>query len=120
MSIAGILLTLFHSLSCVIVGVAFCSTGVFVCQVVTNRSIGDAAGKARASAVGLYVTFYYLGGFVGSTVPGFLWNFGGWPGCAVFIASVMACSLIFVLTVWRHREKGHHAQSGMDMENVAT
>jgi MFS family permease len=120
LSIVGILLTLFHSLPCVIVGVTLCSTGVFVCQVVTNRSIGAAAGKARASAVGLYVTIYYLGGFAGSTVPSYLWDLGGWPGCVAFIASVMVLSLGFVLTVWRTHETRHPRQSAMDMENVAT
>jgi predicted MFS family arabinose efflux permease len=93
---------------------------VFVCQVVTNRSIGAAAGKARASAVGLYVTIYYLGGFVGSTVPAFMWNLGGWPMCVAFIASVMVLSLGFVLTVWRTHETSHLRPSAMDLENVAT
>jgi MFS family permease len=120
LSIIGILLTLVHSLPCIITGVAFCSTGVFLCQVVTNGTIGLAAGKARASAVGLYVTFYYFGGFVGATVPGFMWDLGGWPVCAIFIASVLALSLVFVLTVWRRLEKNRHRQSSLDLSEVAT
>jgi predicted MFS family arabinose efflux permease len=99
-SMCGVLLTLSHSLPLVIAGITLCSSGVFVCQIVTNRSIGPAAGRSRASAVGLYVTFYYFGGFVGSVAPGFLWKLGGWPYCAFFIAAVLLTSALFTLRVW--------------------
>ncbi|HNW44936.1 MAG TPA: MFS transporter [Elusimicrobiales bacterium] len=99
-SMCGVLLTLFHSLPLVIAGITLCSSGVFVCQIVTNRSIGPAAGRSRASAVGLYVSFYYCGGFVGSVVPGFLWELGGWPCCALFISAVLLLSALFTLRVW--------------------
>jgi predicted MFS family arabinose efflux permease len=99
-SMCGVLLTLSRSLPLVIAGITLCSSGVFVCQIVTNRSIGPAAGRARASAVGLYVTFYYCGGFVGSVAPGFLWELGGWPYCALFIAAVLLLAALFTLRVW--------------------
>ena len=115
-SMAGVLLTLSHALWLVIVGVTLCSSGVFVCQIITNRSIGAVAGTSRASAVGLYVTFYYCGGFVGSVVPGFLWELGGWPACAAFIALVLLAALLFALRVWRRLETGSvsHACGAFD------
>ncbi len=103
-SAAGILLTLSHQLPLVILGITLCSSGVFVCQTVTNRTIGVVAGKSRASAVGLYVTFYYLGGFVGSVVPGFLWGWGGWTACAFFIFGILGLSALFTLRVWKKLE----------------
>jgi len=102
--ITGILLTLSHDLWLVILGITLCCSGVFVCQIITYRSVGTVAGKSRASAVGLYVTFYYCGGFVGSLVPGFLWKLGGWPYCATFIALVMLAALLVTLFVWRRLE----------------
>ena len=93
-SMTGVLLTLSHELWLVILGLTLCSSGVFVCQIITNRSIGAAVIKSRASAVGLYVAFYYCGGFVGSVVPGFLWELGGWPCCAIFIALVVLAALL--------------------------
>lgn len=105
-SMAGILMTLSHALALVILGVTLCSSGVFVCQIITNRSIGAVAGKSRAAAVGLYVMFYYCGGFAGSVVPGFLWKLGGWPVCALFIALVQLAALLFALRVWRRLETG--------------
>jgi len=100
-SMAGVLLTLSHHLWLVIMGITLCSSGVFVCQIITNRSIGEVAGQSRASAVGLYVAFYYCGGFVGSVAPGCLWALGGWPYCAAFIAMVLLAALLFTLFVWK-------------------
>ena len=106
-AMTGVLMTLSHNLWLVILGITFCSSGVFVCQIITNISIGEAAGKSRASAVGLYVTFYYCGGFVGSVVPGFLWELGGWPYCAAFIAAVLLSALLFTLWVSKRLELFH-------------
>lgn len=116
--IAGTLLLLARALWLVIAGLALCSTGVFVCQIVTNRAIGNVTGKARASAVGWYVTIYYLGGFVGSTVPGLLWRLGGWPACVVLIVAVLSASLSFVLTVWRRRETWRLQQAALRADDV--
>jgi predicted MFS family arabinose efflux permease len=101
----GVSLTLMHRLVPVIIGLTLCSSGVFVSQLVANRSIGIVAEKARASAVGLYVAVYYLGGFAGSTVPGLLWSFGGWSSCVALIILVVGLALTLVLTVWRSREQ---------------
>jgi len=118
-SMGGVLMTLSHTLGVVILGVTLCSSGVFVCQIITNRSIGTIAGKSRASAVGLYVTFYYCGGFAGSVVPGFLWALGGWPACVAFIALVQLAALLFALRVWRRLEAGAvpRAHGALDAAN---
>ncbi len=118
-AMSGVLITLVHNLFLVIVGITLCSSGVFVCQVITNRSIGEVAGKSRASAVGLYVTFYYFGGFVGSVVPGWLWELGGWPYCVAFIALVLLAALIFTLFVWKRLEPVHgsHDYDALEVVN---
>lgn len=77
------------------------------------------ADKARASAVGWYVTIYYLGGFVGSTVPAFLWHLGGWPVCVALIVAVLAASLLLVLTVWRRRETWRLKHAGLSADDWA-
>jgi len=117
-SMAGVLSTLSHNLWMVIMGLTLCSSGVFVCQIITNSSIGAAAGKSRASAVGLYVAFYYCGGFVGSVAPGFLWELGGWPYCATFMALVQSTALLFTLLVWRRLGPGRGSQAGDTLEVV--
>lgn len=118
-SMAGVLLTLSHMLWVVILGITLCSSGVFICQTITNRCIGEVAGKSRASAVGLYVMFYYCGGFVGSVVPGFLWELGGWPYCAAFIALVLLLATLFALRVWKRLEPryGSHDYDALEVVN---
>jgi len=44
-----------------------------VCQSAASSFAGKAAGHARSSATGLYVTFYYTGGSAGSTLTGLFW-----------------------------------------------
>ena len=118
-SMCGILLTVSHGLWLVILGITLCSSGVFVCQIITNRSVAAAAKGSRASAVGLYVAFYYCGGFAGSVVPGLLWGFGGWPVCAALIASVLLLSILFTLRYWRRLEPPHGSHTCDALEVVS-
>jgi len=50
--------------------------------------VGKAARNCRSSAAGLYVALYYLGGCMGSILPGFLWKQAGWPGCVAVITAM--------------------------------
>jgi MFS transporter, YNFM family, putative membrane transport protein len=93
-SAVGLLLTLVHSLAVIIVGLALASSGVFIYQAVGTVQTGAVAGKARSSAAGLYVTFYYIGGSLGATVTGWTWVAGGWPPCVFLMMSVSAVALV--------------------------
>jgi predicted MFS family arabinose efflux permease len=104
-SALGVLLTLAAPLWIVVLGITLCASGVFVCQIVTNRAVGMVAKGSRAAAVGLYVTFYYFGGFVGSVVPGLLWTWGGWPACVALIVSVLVAASLYVALAWRDLER---------------
>jgi YNFM family putative membrane transporter len=54
----------------------------------------------RASAVGLYSTFYYAGGSMGAALPAALWNRAGWSGCVGLIVAVQAAGVIIAFTQW--------------------
>jgi predicted MFS family arabinose efflux permease len=95
MMIAGLLLTLVQSLPIIIVGLAIFSSGVFVAQAAGTVQTGALAGRARSSAAGLYVTFYYLGGTVGATVTDWFWHWAAWPGCVALLGGVSLVSLWF-------------------------
>lgn len=103
-SALGVGLTLAPPLGLVIAGVALCASGVFAAQVVANSRIGRVAVGNQASAVGLYVSFYYFGGFVGSVAPGLLWDRGGWPACVAMISSVVAAAALFAVFTWKSKE----------------
>lgn len=93
MMIAGLLLTLPKSLPVVITGLALFSSGVFVAQAAASVQTGTIAGRARSSAAGLYVTFYYLGGTIASVATDFFWQWRRWPGCVALLAITSLISL---------------------------
>jgi predicted MFS family arabinose efflux permease len=97
----GVLLTLGQTLGMVIIGLSFCAMGIFVCQSVANSYVGSVAGEAKASAAGLYVACYYLGGSFGAILPGFAWNFGGWPACVICIVFIQLLTAALALTLWQ-------------------
>ena len=97
----GVLLTLIHSLPVVMAGLTLACTGVFIANSAGSSYVGSAASESRASAVGLYVTFYYLGGSGGSAIPGLAWNHGGWPACVAFIVAVQLLTISLALVFWK-------------------
>ena len=66
----GALLSLVPNVWAVIAGLAICSSGAFIAQASTTSFVGVAAKHNRALALGLYVSFYYGGGSLGGTAPG--------------------------------------------------
>lgn len=97
---AGILLTLIPRLPVIISGLTLLATGVFACQAAASTQVGRAAGDARSSAAGLYLTLYYFGGAVGSAVPGFFWSRFGWPGCVAFVLLMQGTMAWIAFTRW--------------------
>jgi predicted MFS family arabinose efflux permease len=71
--------------------------GTFFAQATATGFVGRAAMSDRAAASGLYLASYYLGGLVGATVIGQIFDRFGWPasvaaigvslGCAAFVAA---------------------------------
>jgi MFS family permease len=99
-SAGGVALTLVPSLTAVLAGLAICSTGIFVCQSAAASYLGHIAGHAKASAAGLYTTFYYAGGTLGAAVPSIAWTLGGWPACVLLIVTVLGLGALLALTAW--------------------
>jgi YNFM family putative membrane transporter len=97
---AGLLLTLAASLWSIEGGLLLVCSAIFVQQTLATGFVGVAAREAKSTAVGLYVTFYYIGGSFGGFVPGGAWHEYGWPGCVVIVCIVQAAMLAFVLRFW--------------------
>jgi MFS family permease len=102
--VAGVALTLIPNLVAVAAGLTICSTGTFAAQTAGSGFIGLAADRYRALAVGMYATFYYIGGSLGAAVPGYFWNLGGWPACAAFIVSVQILTVVLALRFWKEHK----------------
>ncbi len=102
--LAGVGLTLGHSLVAVGVGLALASSGVFIAQTCANSFLRDAAPDgARVSAAGMYISSYYIGGTVGGILPGLLWARVGWPGCVALTAGLLCAAACAAYFGWRPR-----------------
>jgi predicted MFS family arabinose efflux permease len=101
--IAGELLTLSHSLwIAVIAGLGLVCTGVFIAQATATSFLRIAApAGGRASAAGLYLSCYYLGGTAAGVVPSYVWALGKWPACVGLVGAVLLVILGIALMGWR-------------------
>ncbi len=114
-SALGILVTLLHVLAAVVAGLALLAAGVFACQAAAQSHIGTAAGDARSSAAGLYISLFYLGGTLGSVIPGLFWHLTGWPGCVAFVLAVQLLTAGIGYRFWessRVKPSGRPAEAG--------
>ncbi len=102
-SLAGVLLTLSHSLWIVVLaGLGLVCTGVFIAQATANSFLRHAAAPGtRASAAGLYICCYYMGGTAGGVIPSYTWEIGKWPACVALIASILLVTLFIALVGWK-------------------
>jgi MFS transporter, YNFM family, putative membrane transport protein len=99
----GMLLTLPLSLPLIVLGLALSAGCGFVCQAVATGFVAVTAREGRSSAVGLYVTCYYIGGSVGGVLPGFAFDRAGWPGTVAMVLAMLALVAVFVAAFWRER-----------------
>ena len=103
--VVGILLTLVPNLWVILCGLTLCSSGVFVCQSASTSYIQrEAHAGGRASAAGLYVMFYYVGGSVAGVLPGMLWRYGQWKACVALIVVVQLATMAIAALLWKGRE----------------
>ena len=101
LSLAGVLLTLVHSLPVVVAGLALCCTGVFISQSCATSFLREAAPESsRASAVGMYVACYYIGGTVAGVAPSLVWKLGGWTACVAMVAAIDVISIVIARRGW--------------------
>ena len=102
----GLVATLQPSLPMIIAGLALVVTGVFIVQAAAMGFVGQAAQSDKATAVGLYVWIYYVGGSVGAVLPGLVvWPSAGWPGCVALVMATLAAAAGLAWWAWRDASK---------------
>jgi MFS transporter, YNFM family, putative membrane transport protein len=102
--ICGLMLTLVPWLPAILVGLAVSATSGFLCQAVSTGVVAVSAEQGHSSAVGLYVTCYYIGGSAGGVLPGFIWNAAHWPGCIGMVVVVLVVMSLLVWRFWADRQ----------------
>jgi YNFM family putative membrane transporter len=104
LSFVGTIITVFPSLLMVGIGLALVGSGVFIAQTCANSFLRDAAPPGtRVSAAGIYICSYYIGGTVGGLLPGLVWRYAGWTGCAALTCALLIVAALLTFFGWRIR-----------------
>ncbi len=98
--VCGALMKLAPPISAIIIGLTICAVCGMVCQAVSTGYVITTAREGRSSAAGLYASTFYIGGSVGASLMGFIWNAAGWTGCVVGIVAVQLAMAVVVSLAW--------------------
>jgi len=99
--IAGALLLLAPQVAVIFAGLVVCATCGMLCQTVSTGYVTLIAKEGRSSAVGLYVTCFYVGGSFGAFLPGLAWDAGGWPACVALVVAMCAVMAVIAALAYR-------------------
>ena len=113
--VGGIALTLASPLWVIVAGLAICAGCGLICQAISTGYVTITAKAGRSSAVGLYVTSFYVGGSFGAAIGGLAWNIGGWAACVVLVAAMLAIMALIVLLVWAPGVPGTPAPAPIEL-----
>ncbi len=86
---AGQLTLLVPHIAAVMAGIGIFITGIFLCQSMALGYVGRAAPGSPGAAAGLYVCCFYLGGSLGTVLPGLAWAGAGWTGCVLLVLAAL-------------------------------
>jgi MFS transporter, YNFM family, putative membrane transport protein len=98
--IAGLMLSLVPAIPLIVAALVVCAGAGFLCQSLSTSFVTVTARTGASSAVGVYVSCYYVGGSAGSVLPGLAWNAAGWPGCVALTAIVLLVMGAIVWLAW--------------------
>lgn len=73
----------------------FCS-GLFLAHTLLSGYVNKLAEQHKAIANGLYISFYYTGGTLGSFLPGVVFQYFGWHWFLVTLLIMQAAALCFI------------------------
>jgi YNFM family putative membrane transporter len=77
-----------------IAGLVVLVLGTFTAQAVAPAFVNATARHAKGGASALYLTFYYVGGTLGASLPGLAWRSAGWPGVVGVCAGAVGLGLL--------------------------
>ena len=98
--IAGALLLLAPQTAVIFAGLLVCATCGMLCQTVSTGYVTLIAKEGRSSAVGLYVTCFYIGGSAGAFLPGLTWDSAGWPAAVGMSIAMQVIMALIIGLAW--------------------
>jgi YNFM family putative membrane transporter len=98
--LAGLALLLAPPLALIMLGLSLCAACGMLCQATSTGYVTASVTEGRSSAIGLYVSSFYIGGSVGGFAAGALWHAAGWWAVVALCAAVVAMMGMIVIFVW--------------------
>jgi len=98
--ICGALLLLAPQVALIMLGLTLCAGCGMLCQAVSTGYVTATAKDGRSSAVGLYVTCFYVGGSAGAYFPGLAWEARGWPAVVAIAIGMLLVMGTIVALAW--------------------
>jgi YNFM family putative membrane transporter len=99
--IAGVAITLSHSLWLILAGVVVFTFGFFGAHAVVSAWIGTRAQAAKAMASSFYLFSYYAGSSVSGTLTGLCWSTWGWSGVSAAVVGLLVIAVLVVVGLRR-------------------
>jgi MFS transporter, YNFM family, putative membrane transport protein len=90
----GAVATLARPLPIVILGLVVFVGGAYTAQAIAPSFVNASARMAKGAASALYLTFYYVGGTLGASLPGLAWQRFGWPGVVTACVAALAGAIL--------------------------
>jgi YNFM family putative membrane transporter len=113
----GLACTLVDALAVTVIGLGLVCIGNLMAHVVANASVSEAANplghQARATALSLYTLGFYVGGGLGSFVPGLVLVRFAWPGVVVLCAALVGTACAFSFATSARPERGGEIAPGV-------
>lgn len=104
----GMLLTLFHSLLIIAIGLCVICLGFFISHSLATASVSQEATHHKGSASSLYLVAYYIGVSMGTTLLAPLWEKFGWYGI-ILVTGLLPLIYTFIIRFARERTKRREA-----------
>jgi MFS transporter, YNFM family, putative membrane transport protein len=98
--LVGLGLLLASPLALILIGLSLCAGCGMLCQATSTGYVTASVHEGRSSAIGLYVSSFYIGGSVGGLAAGVLWGEAGWWAVVALSATTVAIMGLIVTFVW--------------------
>ena len=80
-------------------GMFIVCAGFFIIHSVTSGLISKLSHEKRAISNGLYISFYYAGGTLGSFTPGVFYEHLGWHAFIILLSVIILFAFVFIVKI---------------------
>lgn len=98
----GMVITLIPAIPAIVIGLVIVSTCGILAQACSTSFVAVTAQGGTSSAVGLYVTCFYIGGTFGGWLVGHTYEWGGWPAATGPVIAMIAIMALIVTLTWNN------------------